>query len=217
MGRPRVIIVGGDKGGVGKTAFSRVMMDYLPAHGMEVRAFDTQVPAGVLKRFHGAKTELVDVTTLDGKMRVFDTINAAPTTLVDLAASLLTPTVAMLRETGFVDMVAEGLAEFVIFHVVGNSVASLDEVRTIAEATKGMQLFVVSNPLTAAPTPREAFGGAVVIDMPKLNDETFKAIDLSNLPYSEFIATTKSFLMRGYAKNWLAAMYQGIDVCRLGR
>jgi hypothetical protein len=35
--------------------------------------------------------------------------------------------------------------------------------------------------------------------MPKLNDETFKAIDQSNLPYSEFIATTKSFLMKGYA------------------
>jgi hypothetical protein len=61
----------------------------------------------------------------------------------------LTPTVAMLRETGFVDMVAEGLANFVVFHVVGNSVASLEEVKTITEASKGMKLFVVSNPLTA--------------------------------------------------------------------
>jgi hypothetical protein len=217
MGRPIVITVGADKGGVGKTAFSRVLMDYLPAQGLDARAFDTQVPKGVLKRFHPAKTELVDISTLGGKMRVFDTINSAAVSVVDLAAGLLSPTVAMLRETGFVDMVSEGLADFVVFHVVGNSVASLDELKTIAEAVKGMKLFVVSNPLTDTPAPRDAFEGHVVIDMPKLNDDTFKAIDQSNLPYSEFIATTKSYVMKGYAKNWLATMYSGLSVCRFGR
>lgn len=217
MGRPTVVIVGADKGGVGKTTLSRVLMDYFSAQGLDVKAYDTQIPNGVLRRFHPSKTDLVDITTLDGKMKVFDNLSPSGVHLVDLAAGLLTPTIATLRETGFVDLVKEGFADFVVLHVVGSSVASLEEVKTIAEAVEGMRLFVVSNPISEEAADRSQFGDAIVIDMPKLNDGTFKAIDLSSLPYTEFCAKTKSQIQKGYTVRWLASCFKALEVCRFGR
>lgn len=217
MPLPLIVIVGADKGGVGKTTIARALLDYFQAQGMDARAFDTQVPNGVLKRFHPSKTELVDITTLDGKMKVFDTLNSSAVTVLDLAAGLLTPTIATLRETGFVEMVKEGLANIVVLHVVGSSVASLEEVKTVAAAVEGMKLFIVSNPISDTPAPRAAFGDAVVIDMPKLNDQTFQAIDASSLPYTGFCAETKSQIMKGYTLRWLATVFKALEVCRFNR
>lgn len=217
MGHPLLVIVGADKGGVGKTTVSRVLMDYFPAQGMDVRAFDTQIPNGVLKRFHPGKTELVDVSTLAGKMRVFDNLNGAAVTVLDLAAGLLTPTIDTLRETGFIDMVKDGLANIAVLHVVGSSVASLEEVKTITAAVEGLKLFVVSNPVSDTPTPREAFGDAIVLDFPKLNDGTFQAIDAASLPFTRFCAETKSPIMKGYTVRWLATCFKALEVCRFNR
>ena len=45
-GKPTLIIVGADKGGVGKTTVSRTLLDYFSARNVQVRAFDTEVPEG---------------------------------------------------------------------------------------------------------------------------------------------------------------------------
>ena len=39
-----VILVGADKGGVGKTTLSRALVDYLGRKGVSVRCFDTEYP-----------------------------------------------------------------------------------------------------------------------------------------------------------------------------
>ena len=49
--KPAVILVGADKGGVGKTTVSRVLLDYLAANNVLTRAFDTETPRGTLNRF----------------------------------------------------------------------------------------------------------------------------------------------------------------------
>ena len=57
MAKPAVIIVGADKGGVGKTTVARTLLDYFGAHQTPTRAFDTEAPRGTLHRFHPEKTE----------------------------------------------------------------------------------------------------------------------------------------------------------------
>jgi hypothetical protein len=52
MPKPTVILVGADKGGVGKTTVARTLLDYLTAENLPARAFDTEFPKGTLKRFH---------------------------------------------------------------------------------------------------------------------------------------------------------------------
>ena len=76
MARPAVILVGADKGGVGKTTVARTLLDYFGAHQTPTRAFDTESPRGTLKRFHPDLTEVVDVTSVSDQMKIFDTLGA---------------------------------------------------------------------------------------------------------------------------------------------
>jgi MinD-like ATPase involved in chromosome partitioning or flagellar assembly len=50
--KPVVLMVGADKGGVGKTTVTRTVLDYLAAKNALVRAFDAEHPRGTLQRFH---------------------------------------------------------------------------------------------------------------------------------------------------------------------
>src|ERR1700735_1021059 len=103
MAKPVVIVVGADKGGVGKTTVSRTLLDYFSANNVPTRAFDTESPRGTLKRFHPDFTEIVDMTTTSDQMKIFDTLNAASpsVTVIDVRAGLLSPSLASLRDTGF--------------------------------------------------------------------------------------------------------------------
>ena len=76
MAKPVVIVVGADKGGVGKTTVSRTVLDYFSANNVPTRAFDTESPRGTLKRFHPEITEIVDMTTTSDQMKIFDTLNS---------------------------------------------------------------------------------------------------------------------------------------------
>ena len=56
---PTLVVVGADKGGVGKTTMSRLLLDYMASRGTPARAFDTEHPRGTLKRFHPDITDVV--------------------------------------------------------------------------------------------------------------------------------------------------------------
>ena len=98
MTKPAVVLIGGDKGGVGKTTVARTLLDY-------VRAFDTEVPRGTLKRFHPDVTDVVDINHVPDQMRIFDTVNStdAAVSLIDVRAGLLSPTLRALRNIGFIE------------------------------------------------------------------------------------------------------------------
>ena len=81
--KPVVLMVGADKGGVGKTTVTRTVLDYLSAKNTLVRAFDAEHPRGTLQRFHPDITEVVDVTRIPDQMQVFDTISESTVTMID--------------------------------------------------------------------------------------------------------------------------------------
>ena len=91
MAKPAVILVGADKGGVGKTTVARTLIDYLGAHQTSTRAFDTEWPRGTLKRFHPELTQVVDVTSVSDQMKIFDTLGSADAkvTVIDVAKSVV--------------------------------------------------------------------------------------------------------------------------------
>src|ERR1700726_665514 len=105
MAKPVVIVVGADKGGVGKTTVSRTLLDYFSANNVPTRAFDTEYPRGTLKRFHPDITEIVDMTATADQMKIFDTLNAVSpsVTVIDARAGLLSPALASRGDTGFLD------------------------------------------------------------------------------------------------------------------
>ena len=98
MAKPAVILIGADKGGVGKTTVARTLLDYFGAYQTPTRAFDTEWPRGTLKRFQPDVTEVVDVTSVPDQMKIFDTLRSAEArvTVIDVRAGRLSSTLQAL-------------------------------------------------------------------------------------------------------------------------
>ena len=130
MPKPAVILVGGDKGGVGKTTVARTLIDYFGTNQTPTRAFDTDSPRGTLKRFHPYVTKVVDVTSASDQMKIFDTLGSADAkvTVIDVRAGLLSPTLQALNDIGFLELVKKGQIAFAVFLILGPSITSLEEI-----------------------------------------------------------------------------------------
>ena len=200
MAKPTVVVVGADKGGVGKTTVSRTLLDYFSAHQAPTRAFDTESPKGTLKRFHPDITEIVDVTSVADQMRIFDTLSStdASVTVLDVRAGLLSPTLRSLRDIGFLDAVKKGQITFIVFHILCSSIASLNEIEETSPFTTGANYFLVKNFInntsffewdeaTHASYFRK-FKDAIEITIPKLNEMAYEQVELASVPFLTFVA-----------------------------
>lgn len=223
MGLPLVVIVGADKGGVGKTTISRALLDYFQAQGMDARAFDTETPVGVLKRFFPAKTEIVDLTHSDGQMQVFDTLSRNAVTVVDVRAGLLTPTLTLLAEVGLLDMVRDSKINLAVLHVIGSTIASLNEIKSTAAAIAGAKHFIVTNHTNDAEffkgidtAAKDALNTSPVIDIPKLDERATEHVEAASLPFKAFADDeSKSLIMRGKVRHWLGLVFKQFDTAKL--
>jgi len=147
MAKPVVILVGGDKGGVGKTTVARTLVDHFGANQTPTRAFDTDSPRGTLKRFHPDVTEVVDVTSASDQMKIFDTLGSADAkvTVIDVRAGLLSPTLQSLSNIGFLESVKKGQIAFALFHILGPSITSLEEIAETGRFVGDANHFLVKN------------------------------------------------------------------------
>jgi hypothetical protein len=231
MAKPAVIIVGADKGGVGKTTVARTLLDYFTAHQVPVRAFDTEAPRGTLKRFHPELTEVVDVALVADQMKIFDTLNSAEAavTLIDVRAGLMSPTLKALRDIGFIDAAKKGQITFAVFHILGPTIASLDEITETAAYLGDARYFMVKNFINNThffewdeATHASYFKqikDAVELIIPKLNEMASEQVELASVPYLTFIANKKqsgepasySFVLRGYVRHWLGTVWAEYD------
>ena len=203
MAKPTVVVVGADKGGVGKTTVARTLLDYFTAHQVPTRAFDTESPKGTLKRFHPDITEIVDVTSVPDQMRIFDTLSTtdASVTVIDVRAGLLSPTLRALRDIGFLDAAKKGQLTFVVFHILGSSIASLNEIEDTAPSPPTPN---ISWSRTSSTTPASSNGtrpthtsyfkklkDAVEITIPKLNEMAYEQVELASVPFLTFVANKR--------------------------
>ena len=227
MTKPAVVLIGADKGGVGKTTVSRTLLDYFADRQVSARAFDTEAPRGTLKRFHPDVTDVVDINHVPDQMRIFDTVNsaAASVSLIDVRAGLMSPTLRILRNIGFIEAAKKGHLTFVVFHILGPSIASLDEIAETAAYLGDAKYFMVKNFInnthffewddaTHAAYFRRV-PDAVDITIPKLPEMAAEQVDLASVPFATFIANKKqsgdsasySFVLRGYVRHWLDTIW----------
>ncbi len=217
---PHLIVVGADKGGVGKTTLSRTLMDYFRAREVDHRAFDSQAPGGVLKRFFPEKTDVVDLTKSDGQMRVFDTIKERPITLVDVQAGLLTPTLKTLSEIGYLDDVKSGKIRISVLHVLGSSQASFDEIRAMAELVEGAKHYLVTNHINDTNFMGLSEGmkkiGDGLIDIAKLDEMAAESVDTAGVSFTDYGANEgNSPVLAGKVRNWLGRVFKQYDSLKL--
>jgi hypothetical protein len=227
--KPTVILIGADKGGVGKTTVTRTLLDYFAAREIPHRAFDTESPKGTLKRFHPDVTDVVDVTKARDQMKIFDTINGAEVTAIDVRAGLLSDTLSALRDIGFLEGVQAGAFKFALFHILGPSIASLEEIAEISTYLTGAHHFLVKNFVNSTtffewdpPTYNSYFkkiGRAREIVVPRLNEIACEQVELAGVPFATFVANKTpeggdadySFVLRGYVRHWLNNVWAEYD------
>jgi hypothetical protein len=228
-GKPTVILIGADKGGVGKTTVTRSLLDYFGKNDIPHRAFDTESPKGTLKRFHPDVTDIVDVTQARDQMKIFDTINAAEVTAIDVRAGLLSETLSALRDIGFLEGVQEGEFKFALFHILGPSIASLEEIADMSDYLTGAQHYLVKNFVNSTtffewdpPTYNSYFkkiSRAQELVVPRLNEIACEQVELAGVPFATFVANKTgnggdadySFVLRGYVRHWLNNVWAEYD------
>jgi hypothetical protein len=234
MAKPAVIIVGADKGGVGKTTVSRTLLDYFSARRVQARAFDTETPRGTLKRFHPEITTIVDLNQVPDQMKIFDTLNESQITVIDVRAGLLSPTLKALRDIGFIEAARKNQVTLAVFHILGPSIASLDEIAETSTFLADSKYFLVKNFINNThffewdqATYDSYFHkvkNAVELTIPKLNEMASEQVELASVPFLTFIgnkgphgeAAAYSFVLRGYVRHWLGNVWGEYDRIKLG-
>jgi hypothetical protein len=222
--KPTLILVGADKGGVGKTTTARALLDYFARKNVLTRAFDTEYPRGSLNRFYPAITEVIDLTNVAHQMKLLDTMETAnvPVTVVDFKAGNLSYSLDLFERIGVLEAARNGVFTLGLFHVIGPSIASLDEIGEIAKHLNGVQYVLARNTINETnffewddATYRKYFSTipkTQEISIPKLNEMAYEQVDVAGVTYKDFIDNRAadgtpgkySFVLRGYVRKWCA-------------
>src|SRR4029434_6636762 len=80
-------------------------------------------------------------------MKIFDTLGSAEAkvTVIDVRAGLLSATLQALTDIGFLESDKQGQITFAVFHILGSSIASLDEIAETARVVGDANYFLVKN------------------------------------------------------------------------
>jgi hypothetical protein len=145
----------------------------------------------------------------------------APVTVIDMRAGILSATIRALADLGFLRMVREGKIRIVVLHVIGSTVASLQEIAATAGALANARHVLVANHTNDASffagiegVQRDALAAA--INLPKLTERATEFVEAASLPFSDFAKDeNQSLTMRGYVGNWLERVFAQFDAAKL--
>lgn len=223
---PLVIIVGADKGGVGKTMVARVLDDYLQRQRVARQVFDCEFPAGDLRRFVPA-AQVINIQSVDDQMRAFDSVQGV--TVVDVRAGLLSSTLRSLNDVGLLDDMRAGTLHLALLHVLGQSVASLTEISEVVESLgTGSSYFPVKNLMNEfgfqewENDPRFAeqlqLAEPMTITIPHMADRAATEVQKVGVGFEKFgHDPAHSRMLRGYVLNWTQQVYRELDRVGLGK
>jgi len=200
-GHSRVLLIGGEKGGVGKSLVSRALAQYFIDHSMPFVGFDTDRSHGALMRFYAdyaspilidryeALDHIVEVAVEQSGLRV----------LVDLAAQTHAPLVAWMDDSGVLDLARENGLQITYWHVMDTGRDSVDLLRQILERFQDRLDYVVvrnqlrgndfSNLEKSGLLDRLSDLGGRVIEVKQLHQSVIQKIDAKD---SSFWAAKQS-------------------------
>jgi|SRR5579872_677967 len=220
---PLIIIVGAEKGGVGKTTLCRAIAAWMESPALKdlprPQLVDCQYPRGDLARFH-QEAEIFNITDFQYQMRLFDELEGVK--IVDLPAGVLGLTLRACDDAMLLDLVRNGKVRMALLHVLGESVSSLDEIADATELLgKSAEHFIVKNYLNESKWDWENSKyanslqalAARTIEIPHLAADAAKMMQKAQSPILDFITDTPlargtdgrpiSRTARGAAGKWL--------------
>ena len=142
----------------------------------------------------------MDVSSVADQMKIFDTLGSADArvTVIDVRAGLLSSTLQALSDIGFIESASKGQITFAVFHILGPSIASLDEIAETAGFVGDASYFLVKNRINDTtffewdPATYNSYfkqiKGAAEITIPKLNEMACEQVEVASEPFVSFIA-----------------------------
>lgn len=225
----RVHLIGGEKGGVGKSMMSRLLAQYFIDHEVPFVGFDTDRSHGSLLRFYAdyASPALID------RFEALDAIVEAAIeepgrrVLVDLAAQTHEPLVKWMDDSGVLDMSDLSGIALTYWHVMDSGRDSVDLLAHLLDRFgQRVHYVVVRNQLRgddfgqldrSGQLTRAIGLGAKVMDLKKLQEAVVQKIDARNSSFWAARHTTGAdgpglgLMERQRLKIWMNNGYAAIE------
>ena len=224
----KIHLIGGEKGGVGKSMMSRLLSQYFIDHELPFTGYDTDRSHGSLTRFYGEHASPMMVDRFEALDRIVESAVERPGSrvLVDLAAQTHEPLVKWMDESGVLDMADLSGIAIHYWHVMDNGRDSVDLLtRLLDRFGQRVHYVLVKNQLRG-----EDFGqlersgqldraiglGAEVIEVRRLHEAVMQKIDARNASFwaAKNVTTIDGpglgMMERQRLKLWLATAYTEI-------
>ena len=188
----QIHLIGGEKGGVGKSMVSRLLAQYFIDHQIPFVGFDTDRSHGSLLRFYAEYSSAVMTDRYEALDKIVETAIEHPgrRVLVDLAAQTQEPLVKWMDESGVLDMADLSGIALNYWHVMDSGRDSVDLLKRLLDRFgQRVRYVLVKNHLRGDDfTQLEGSGeldralglGARVMDLKKLHEAVVQKIDARN-------------------------------------
>jgi hypothetical protein len=222
-------LVGGEKGGVGKSLVSRLLAQYFIDHSIPFLGFDSDRSHGALMRFYAgfASPVLVDrYETLDAIVEAAME-NRERRILVDLAAQTQEPLTRWMDESQLLLLAPELGLDIRYWHVMDNGRDSVDLLKRLFDQYEGrLHYVIVQNQLrgddfeilkTSGLLERAQTLNASVIAIKRLQESSMTKIDAGS---NSFWTATQpedqggmklGILERQRVRSWLKSAYEALS------
>lgn len=225
----QVHLIGGEKGGVGKSVMSRVFAQYCIDRGIPFKGFDSDRSHGSFMRFYQGYADhvvLEDFQSLD-QLAEAALRGDGVQVLVDLAAQSSTSLRGWMDDTGVLELFREAGVMVNCWHILDDGRDSLEMLGRLLEDFRTEVRYVVVlnhgrgarfDAFHASPQKIRAQElGAKIIELPKLHEGSMRQVDHSNSSFWAAINADGNgdqllgILDRQRVKVWLRKVYAELD------
>ena len=225
----QIHLIGGEKGGVGKSVVARVVAQYLIDHEIPFLGFDTDRSHGSLLRFYSDYASPVVVDRFESLDAIVEAASEHPEKriLVDLAAQTHEPLARWMDESGVLEMAAELGITLNYWHVMDSGRDSVDLLKKLFDRFGSRLNYVlVLNQLRgesfdildqSGERGRAVELNARILTLRKLHDTVLTKIDAGSTSFwaaknrSESNVNGLGLLERQRVKIWLRHAYEQLD------
>lgn len=188
----KIHLIGGEKGGVGKSLVSRLLAQYLIDHELPFTGYDTDRSHGSLMRFYSGYASPVLAERFEALDGIVETAIEHPgrRVLVDLAAQTHDPLVKWMDESGVLDLADMSGVALNYWHVMDAGKDSVDLLRRLLDRFgRRLRYVLVRNQLRgddfgqleqSGEQDRALALGARVLTIRRLHESVVQKIDAHN-------------------------------------
>lgn len=191
----KIHLIGGEKGGVGKSMVARLLAQYFIDHAMPFTGYDTDRSHGALMRYYAGYASQALADRYEALDAIVETAAEQPGTrvLVDLAAQTHAPLVQWMEESGVLNLADVNGMTIRYWHVMDAGRDSVDLLaRLLNQFGARLRYVLVRNQIRgddfsllnkSGQQVRAMAFGAQVITLKHLHDPVVQKIDAGNASF----------------------------------